>query len=86
MVSGVQFTQKEPALPPLQAGTTALFLLHRSGNKYLIVGKYFGAFAIADGRLRPLVAREDCAPEYRNETLSTAVDTLTTGLRALGSR
>ena len=49
-VNGVQYTQLEPALPPLHAGTTALFVLHRVGNKYFIVGRYFGVFAIADGR------------------------------------
>jgi hypothetical protein len=84
MVNGTKFTQKEPALLPLGTGANALFLLHRSGDKYLIVGKYFGAFRITDGRLVPLVTREDFAPEYRNKNVSVAVDAMMTTLRVSG--
>jgi hypothetical protein len=36
MVNGRQFTQKEPALPPLRPGIKGLFLLQHVGSKYVI--------------------------------------------------
>lgn len=84
MINGVSFTQKETALPPLQPGISALFLLRRNGGKHFIAGGYFGAFAIVDGRLRPLVSRSDFAPEYVNQPVSTALYRLATSLRTSG--
>ena len=81
-VNGIRFTQKETALLPLQVGTNALFLLHRDGERYMIVSKYYGVFKITNDRMMPLAARDDFAPEYRNEMLSVALDRIT---RTVGS-
>jgi len=78
-VNGTKFTQKEPALLPLQSGTQGLFLLQRIGTKYQITRVYYGAFRIVDGVLLPLMARKDFLPEYRNMTVSAAV----TSIRAI---
>jgi hypothetical protein len=82
MVSGISFTQTEPALPPLQSGTQGLFLLRRVDGKYQIAGMFFGAFSIIEGRIMPLVARDDFAPEYRNVTLSEAMKSMLAILQA----
>lgn len=82
MVNGVSFTATEPALRPLQPGTQALFLLQRVGDKYLIAGRYFGAFGIKSDKLMPLAVRDDFAPEYRNVAVADAVDSMMTTLRA----
>lgn len=82
MVNGLSFTATEPALRPLQPGSQALFLLQHVGDKYRVAGWYFGAFGIKDGRVIPLNARDDFAPEYRNVALSDAVDSMIATLRA----
>lgn len=76
VVSGITFTQKEPALPPLAQTMRGLFLLTRVGDKYLIAGKYFGAFAIRDGTLMPLMSRDDFAQDYRGVNAAEAVESM----------
>lgn len=81
-VNGLRFTQTEPGLPPLQPGTQGLFLLQHVVGKHLIAGMFLGAFSIVDGRIVPLFGGEDFAPEYRNLTLSEAIESMLTILRA----
>jgi hypothetical protein len=73
-INGIQFTQKEPALPPLQTGMIGLFLLQRVGDKYLIAGRFYGAFDITDDEVTPLMSREDFAPDYRKVRVSDAIE------------
>jgi hypothetical protein len=75
-VDGRAFTQKEGGLLPLQPGGEVLCLLKHVGDKYQIAGRYFGVFAIEDGRLRPLVTREDFAPDYRGRSFQEAVQSM----------
>jgi hypothetical protein len=82
IVNGTKFTQSEPALPPLQSGNRALFLLERAGDKYLIAGNFYGVFEIIDEKLMPLAARTDFAEEFKNITVAAAVDSIMTTLRA----
>jgi hypothetical protein len=85
MVNGTTYTQKEPALPPLETGTQALFLLQHVADKYFISGKYFGAFGIVEGRLIPLMQREDFAEDYRNMPVSAAIRSMTAILQSKGA-
>jgi hypothetical protein len=82
MVNGLRFTATEPALRPLQPGIQALFLLEHVGDKYRVAAHYYGAFGIKGGKVMPLAARVDFAPEYRNVAVSDAVDSMMATLRA----
>jgi hypothetical protein len=80
-VNGTRFTQKEPALAPLEKGTRALFMLQQTNGHNFIAGRYFGVFGVTETRLVPLVARQDFAPEYRTIHVSSAIDTMLATLR-----
>jgi len=75
-VDGHTFTQKEGGLPPLQPGTQVLCLLNHVRAKYQIAGWYWGVFVVEDGKLRPLVTRDDFAPDYRGIALKEAVQSM----------
>ena len=72
-VNGAVFTEKQSALAPFQPGARGLFLLQRSGTKYIVAKKYYGAFDINGDIFMPLMAREDFVPEYRGIPLSDAL-------------
>ncbi len=70
-IGGLTFTSKPEALPELPVGTEGLFLLRRIDDKYQPVGRFFGAFEIADGHLkRPFTTKENFADEYRGAPAS----------------
>lgn len=65
-VGGLTFTSKPEALSELPVGTEGLFLLKRIDDKYQPVGRFLGAFEIADGQLkRPFTRKQAFADEYR---------------------
>jgi hypothetical protein len=72
LVNGRKYTQKEDALALLQSGSMGLFLLRHVADKFTPAGVYYGAFAVSNGRVMPLVPRNDFAPEFRNITVSDA--------------
>jgi hypothetical protein len=82
VVNGVSFTQSEPALEPLKPGTRVLCLLKAVEGKNMIVETFFGIFSVEDGRVNPLMSREDFAPEYRGRDYREAVESMLIVLRA----
>jgi hypothetical protein len=83
VINGVNFTQTEPALPPLATGIKALFLLQREGEKLFPAGKYLGVFDVTNDGFRPLVSREDFAPEYRSLKATAAEDEIIKSIHSL---
>jgi hypothetical protein len=81
-VNGVAFTEKQPALEPLQPGSKVLCLLESVGDKNVIVGAFFGIFSIEGGRLNPLMTRPDFAQDYRGVEYDAAVESMLSVLRA----
>jgi hypothetical protein len=77
-VQGIWFTESHDALKPLTAGSEVLCLLKRAGAKYQIAGfnGYYGVFAVENGVLKPLMSREDFAPDYRGRPLHDAVQSM----------
>ena len=82
-IGNLTFTHTTLGLLPLKVNSEGLFFLKRVGDKYHIVGRYFGAFGISDGTVVPLAGREDFAPEYRGVSISEASDNIAAHLQAL---
>lgn len=80
-VQGTMFTESHGALRPLKPGTQVLCLLRQVGDKYQIVGWYYGVFEVDRGRIEPLMSREDFAPEYRGLSLQDAEHSMLAILR-----
>jgi hypothetical protein len=83
-VDGHQVSVDHVALPPLKAGTEAVFLLVRSGEKYRIVGKYLGVFAIENGAVATLSLVGGVGVEQRGKALNSFVSELKDTIRGLG--
>ena len=81
-VQGTPFTELEAALRPLKAGTQVLCLLKQAGEKYQIVGWYYGVFEIKNGAIEPLMTSGDFAQEYRGRPLKEAEQSMLAVLRA----
>jgi hypothetical protein len=75
-IQGIRYTESEEALGPLKPGSEVLCLLKQAGDKYQIVGWYFGVFEIENGVLKPLMSREDFALDYRGKPLRDAVQSM----------
>jgi hypothetical protein len=82
-VQGIMYTEAHEALGPLKPGSEVLCLLKRAGAKYQIAGfdGYYGVFEVENGVLKPLMSREDFAPDYRGRPLHDAVQSMLAVLR-----
>src|SRR5262245_24105234 len=63
-VSGIMFTETQPALPPLTPGSRVLLLLRRVDKRFFVAGTYLGAFRIANDKLIPLTGWEGFASNF----------------------
>ena len=82
-INGAEYTQIEEGLPLLVSGTECLLFLQQVGQRYHIADTFFGAFEISANRLRPLTAKRDFAPEYRDVPVEQAVLDALNRIRAL---
>ena len=83
VLNGHTFTQTERHLPLLEPDTEVLLLLKRVGSRWHLANKYFGAFAIADGRLTPLGSSRRFGAEFRDVEPTAAVSALLAQLHAV---
>jgi hypothetical protein len=83
-VNGARFTQTEEGLLPLESGIEGLFFLKRDRGRLFIVGTFFGAFRVVDGKLVPLTPKVGFAPEYRDLSVGEALEHMIVQLRAIG--
>jgi hypothetical protein len=67
MIDGHQVRSTHADLLPLEIGTSALFLLQRSGDRLLIARRYLGVFARRDREVLPLTQAGWFAAEYKGK-------------------
>jgi len=82
-VSGLTYTEKHEALPPLEQGVECVFLLKRASGALRIAGTYYGAFAVRDTRLVPLTRKSGFALELAEKATDQATTDLVTKLQQL---
>jgi hypothetical protein len=82
-VNGRAFVARESGLPELPKGAECLFLLTHDNGKYVIAGRYYGAFAIRDDRVVPLTKKEGYAIEFSDVSISRVVSDVLDRLRAM---
>jgi hypothetical protein len=58
MINGLTFTSTHDALPRLESGTEALFLLRQINSRFFIGGTYYGVFGMLGGKLMPLSTKQ----------------------------
>jgi hypothetical protein len=56
-IDGRTFVQEDEAFPALAPGTTGVFLLTRTADRYRLAGWVFGAFAVTKNGLRPFTRK-----------------------------
>jgi hypothetical protein len=64
-INGHQVRSSHRKLPPIKAGTDALFFLTRNNDKLFIAMKYLGVFAIENDRIIPLTRTVGFAAQDR---------------------
>jgi len=79
-VQGTEYTETQSGLLPLKEGTQVLCLLKQVGDKYQIVGWYYGVFEIKNGTIEPLMTQADFAPDYRGRPLQDAEQSMLAAL------
>ena len=82
-IGSTKFTQVEEALPGLEPGVEALFLLQKVDNRYRLAGTYLGVFGIVAGKLKPLTNVQSFAPEYRDRAATEAAAEIVAQARSL---
>ncbi|HXG89981.1 MAG TPA: hypothetical protein VNJ02_16760 [Vicinamibacterales bacterium] len=83
LMNGVNFTQTEHGLGPLEPGAEGLFLLQRIDSRDRIAGMFFGAFSISGGVVHRLTKVESFAPEFQGAPAATVVAEIVASARAL---
>jgi hypothetical protein len=56
----------------LVRGSEGIFLVKRKGGRYHIAGTYFGAFEVANGKLKPLTKVQGFASEFQGASAAEA--------------
>lgn len=82
-INGREYAARFAALPSLPSGQECLLLLTREGSRYRIAGLHYGAFAITNGRVVVLTAKEGFAGEYRNAPATQVIADIVSRLSAL---
>jgi hypothetical protein len=85
-INGLTFTSTHDALPRLQPGTEALFLLRQIGSRFFIGGAYYGVFGMLGGKLMPLSTKPGFAPELYDLPVAQASDEIVRRVTALRNR
>ncbi len=81
-VDGFVYSYVAEALPSLERGTECLFLLREFEGHLYPVGRYYGVFQIADGKLRPLTRKRGFATELNEIPARQAISEILNGLRS----
>jgi hypothetical protein len=82
-IRGVPFTARYRGQPEMNPGAEALLLLSREGEKYRIVGDYYGVFHVSADRITPGFESPTFAQEIRGLTSEIAVDRIVARVRQL---
>jgi hypothetical protein len=75
-INGLTYTDRPAPLPALTPGSEQLLCLKVEGEKLMIAGRYFGAFAIGEEHLTPLTRKDGFAPEARQLSTQQMIATL----------
>jgi hypothetical protein len=75
-VNGRPYVAREEGLMSLPVGSECLFLFSEYKGKNIIVGRYFGAFVIADHQVTPLTPKRGYADEFRGAPDAQVITTL----------
>lgn len=83
VVNGREFVARESGLPSLPKGAECLFLLAHENGKNMIAGRYYGAFAIRDGRVVPLTLKEGYARELEGASGAQVISGIVSRLTSM---
>jgi hypothetical protein len=85
-INGLTYTSTHRALPRLESGTEALFLLRQIGSRFFIGGAYYGVFGMLGGKLMPLSTKQGFAQELYDLPVAQATDEIVRRVTALRNR